>query len=174
MSNSSLMRKIFYVSPRLIFLVFLGAYLIFIFLAYFDYVERYLFPLHLMQGEVQTISERILIGPYQDFDELKRLRNENGINVVISLLNPALPQERALLKSEMMSSRRLGITVYNYPLTHLDLKGKENRKMAYALIELIKDLENRKIYIHCYLGRHRVNFIRSELMKRGLTGRATI
>ena len=174
MNNDSLIRKVLYISPRLIILTLLGSYLFFAFLANFDYIERYLFPLHLMQGEVQTISENILIGPYQDLDGLKRLRNETGINVVISLLNPDLPQERALLKREAVVAERLGITVYNYPMTHFNLMGEGNRKIAFNLVEMIRTLENRKIYIHCYLGRHRVNFIKHELVKRGLAGRASI
>jgi hypothetical protein len=174
MNNNSIIRKILYISPRLIILTLLGSFIFFAMLANFNYIERYLFPLHLMQGEVQAISENILIGPYQDFDELKKLRNETGINVVISLLNSDLPQERALLKREVVAAGRLGITVYNYPITHFDLKGEGNRKIALNLVAMIKELQNRKIYIHCYLGRHRVNFIKHELVKRGLAGRASI
>jgi hypothetical protein len=155
MNNNSIIRKILYISPRLIILTLLGSFLFFAMLANFNYIERYLFPLHLIQGEVQAISENILLGPYQDFDELKKLRNETGINVVISLLNSDLPQERALLKN-------------------FDLKGEGNRKIALNLVAMIKGLQNRKIYIHCYLGRHRVNFIKHELVKRGLAGRASI
>lgn len=143
-------------------------YVIFAALTYFDYFERYLFPLHFLQGEVQILSKNISIGPYPHFDELKKLQKETGVEVVISLMNTGLPQEKALYRREQKVAERLGIELKSFPLTYLKMNGKHNREMADKVAEFVKSVEDKRIYIHCYLGRHRVIYIRDKLRKKGL------
>jgi hypothetical protein len=163
-----LLRKISYTLPRLILISIFAAYAVFALMSYFDYFERYLFPLHFIQGEVQTVSDKIFIGPYPHFDEMKKLQKETGISVVASLLNTSLPPEKALLRRERKVAERLGIELHSYPMSYLDLNGKRNLQASNDLIALIKNLGDNKIYIHCYLGRHRVIYLKDRLIKEGL------
>jgi hypothetical protein len=162
------LRKILYFLPRLILFSIFIVYGIFALLTYFDYFEQFLFPLHFVQGDVQKLSENIYIGPYPHFDELKRLQKETGIDVVISLLSQDLPQERALFNRESNIADRLGIKLYNYPMSYFDLRGKHNKQTAAEVTAVIKGLKDKKIYIHCYLGRHRVNLVKNYLLTDGL------
>ncbi|RJQ46913.1 MAG: hypothetical protein C4538_05880 [Nitrospiraceae bacterium] len=163
-----ILKKIFYLLPRLILFSIFGVYAVFALLSYFDYIERFLFPLHFIQGEVQKLDDNILLGPYPHFDELKKLQKETGINTVISLLNDSLPQEKALLNRERKIAERLGIDLYSYPMTYFNLNGTHNRRNAEEISALVRKINGSKIYIHCYLGRHRVNFVRDNLIKAGL------
>jgi protein tyrosine phosphatase (PTP) superfamily phosphohydrolase (DUF442 family) len=173
MKNTKPLGNFFYILPRVILLTVFVVYVVFALLSYFDYVERYLFPLHFIQGEVQKIGDNLYIGPYPHFDELKKLKKKTGISVVISLLNTDLPQERALLKREMKIAGRLGLTVYSYPLTYFGLASRHNRIITDDLIEFLKKNPGRGIYIHCYLGRHRVGYVRDRLIKAGLVSPVT-
>jgi hypothetical protein len=164
----NIIKKAMYFIPRLLLFAIFFVYVIFAALTYFDYFERYLFPLHFIQGKVQIISNNILIGPYPHFDELKKLQKETGVEVVISLLNTGLPQEKALHRREIKVAERLGIELKSFPLTYLKMNGKHNREMADKVAEYVKSLGDKTIYIHCYLGRHRVVYIRDQLKKAGI------
>jgi len=117
---------------------------------------------------VQTLNENILIGPYPHFDELERLHNKAGVDVVVSLLNVSLPQENALFNREKLIADKIGVKLYSYPMTYLKFRSEQNRIAADNLIALINHSKNKKIYIHCYLGRHRVKYIKEKLFEAGL------
>jgi predicted protein tyrosine phosphatase len=167
MKNIKISHISFFLPRILIFLVFI-IYAIFALLTYFDYLEQYLYPLHLLQGEVQELNENILIGPYPHFDEMKRLKKETGITDVISLLNVNLPQERALQMREEKIAKRLGINLYSFPMSYLGINSESNRRAVDNLVTLVKRLKDKKIYIHCYLGRHRINVVKNSLYQAGL------
>jgi hypothetical protein len=173
MKNTKPLGNFLYVLPRAILLAVFVVYVLFALLSYFDYIERYLFPLHFIQGEVQKIGNNIYIGPYPHFDELKKLKNETGISVVISLLNTDLPQERALLNREMKIAGRLGLAVHSYPLTYFGLDSRHNRIVTDDLVEFVRENSGQGIYIHCYLGRHRVKYVRDRLIREGLIAPVT-
>lgn len=162
-------KNFFYFLPRfLLFSVFI-IYLVFSFLVYFDYFEQYLYPLHLIQGEVEVLSDNILIGPYPHVDELRRLKKKFGITDVISLLNLNLPQEKALYRREEKVARIVGVNLHSYPLSYFSLNNEHNRHTIDKIIRLIKNTKGkRKFYIHCYLGRHRTKKIKERLIKEGI------
>ena len=167
-------KKILYGLLRLLSFGVFIFYAIFSLLTYFDYLEKYLYPLHFLQGEVLELNENIFVGPYPHFDELKRLQKETGIEVVISLLNVGLPQEKALLKREEKIVERLGISLYSYPLSYFNFNNEYNKKTINELIAFIRDLGDKKIYIHCYLGRHRVKQVRMGLKEAGLLDKISV
>jgi|GEM_PF-1202187 hypothetical protein len=158
-----------YFLPRfLLFSVFI-IYLIFAFLVYFDYFEQYLYPLHLIQGEVEVLSDNILIGPYPHVDELRRLKKTQGITDVISLLNTSLPQEKALYNREERVARIVGVRLYSYPMSYFSLNSEYNRQVMDRIVEFIRRMKaQRKVYIHCYLGRHRTKALKKRLIEEGL------
>lgn len=159
-----LISKSLYFLPRIILFAVFFLYSIFAFLTYFDYFEPYLYPLHFIKGNASYISENIIIGPYPNYDELKKLKEKYAVEIVLSLLNTNLPQERALLEKERKDTEKLGLKILSFPMEYISLQSEDNKKNLLSLIQCINENKGKTIYIHCYLGRHRVNFV-----KKGLT-----
>jgi hypothetical protein len=103
-------------------------------------------------------GHRLVFGPYPDADKLAELEDE-GYDGVIALLSPKVPFERVLLEQEEDNGKDVGIRVYSRPMLPW-ITGNE------ASLESIKALaaqEDKQFYIHCYLGKHRVDIVRQEL-----------
>lgn len=78
---------------------------------------------------------------------------------MIALLSPKVPFERVLLQQEEDNGKEAGIRVYSRPMLPW-ITGNE------ASLESVKALavqEDKQFYIHCYLGKHRVDIVRQEL-----------
>lgn len=172
MSPARVIKDILYYLPRLLLFSIFIVYLIFAFLVYFDYFEKYLYPLHLIQGDVEILSDNILIGPYPHVDELRRLKKTQGITDVISLLNTEMPQEKALYKREEKVAQIVGVSLFSYPMSYFNLNSEGNKKTVDEIVSFIKNMGGqRKVYIHCYLGRHRTKVIKERLIDEGLVKR---
>jgi len=163
-----LIKRVFFLLPRLILISVIVVYALFALLTYFDYFEPYILPLHLLKGKAHKLSKNIIMGPYPYPEDMKRLKERYGVTILVSLLNTTLPQEKALYKKEKEHAKILGLAIYSFPLEFIFLKSKSNRITAKKLIKFLKRHRNSKVYIHCYLGRHRVKFIRRELMRSGM------
>jgi len=157
------LNNLIYLFPRILIWTIFILFLIISFLVYFSYFEPYLYPLHFLKGKAEIINENVIIGPYPEKSELKRLKEKFKITTVISLLNPNLPQEKSLLEKEEKIANELGLKLYNFPLEYLDLNSEHNRKVLSELKNFIKEHPKEKFYIHCYLGRHRVKLIKEFL-----------
>lgn len=118
--------------------------------------------LKLLQGKRVETTEQVIFGPYPEENALKSLKQQ-GITDVISLLNPSIPFERVLLFREMEAGKKVGITVHSVPMLPWVSKNSE------ALEEIKKFLAepSRRYYIHCYLGKHRVDLVRQMLAAGG-------
>lgn len=128
-------------------------------LDYFYVFEPYLYPLHLMQGRVRPVGRHILIGPYPEYLELERLR-ARGVTVVISLLDPRLLYEKGLIRKEQRYERSLGMQTYDFPLdSYVSADSPRNAAHIASILAVLKQLGDRKVYIHCYLGKHRVEYV---------------
>jgi hypothetical protein len=136
-------------------------------LSNFDIVEPYIIPLHIVQGKVRDVSPYITVGPYPRGDQIRGLK-KRGITVDICLLNLALPQERALYEQLKKYGAKEGIEVISFPLSYLNLESTENKEMVSRVVSYIQQNRGKKIYIHCYLGRHRVKVVEDELRRVGL------
>lgn len=138
-------------------------------LTYFDYFEPYLYPLHLAQGTVSTISKNIVVGPYPHREELEELKERYKVDTIISLLDLSLPQERALYERERDESKRLGLKVVNFSMNYWSLgvpaHNDSNEQALKELIAFVKANPDKRFYIHCYLGRHRVGYVKDGLVK---------
>ena len=149
---------------RGIFLAVLIGYFLSLGASYFSYIEPYLFPLRLIQGNARLVTENIIIGPYprdRDFEKLVKVKK---VTVFISLLNPSLPFEKDLIRKEREILDSLGVAFYNVPLSFINLESPENYRAITRIREIIQKHKNEKIYIHCYLGRHRVEFVAKNLL----------
>jgi protein tyrosine phosphatase (PTP) superfamily phosphohydrolase (DUF442 family) len=109
-------------------------------------------------GEGSVENEKLTFGPYPDAQRLEELEDE-GYDGVISLLNPAMPFENVLLEEELQEGEEIGIEIYSYPMLPWV---SENEESLAAIDELVAGSEGR-YYIHCYLGKHRVELVRREL-----------
>lgn len=161
-------KNIVYFGPRLLLVAAFMALLLIMVLGNFDLFEPYLLPLHLAQGRVASYGSAITMGPFPQSYQLERLKKERGIDLDISLLNNDLPQEKALNAQLAKEAQRLGIEFKSYPLSYLRMQGTANTKTIAGLAEFIRGHGSRRIYIHCYLGRHRVIAVRDELARQGL------
>jgi hypothetical protein len=109
---------------------------------------------------------------YVSFHSLKayqiRVLKRQGTTVDLSLLNLSLPQEVALHEQQKMYGVKEGIEVLSFPLSYLNLESAENKETVSNVASYIRHNSGKKIYIHCYLGRHRVKVVEDELSRQGL------
>jgi hypothetical protein len=161
------MGKIFFLLPRLALAGFCMFLLLMMFLGNFDAFEPYLYPLHLAQAP-NSVHGRIVVGHYPSATELRTLRRKMGTQVDISLLDPQLPQERALNLQLEKNVRALGMEFKSYPLNYLDLNGLRNRETVAQIARYVASNPQKRVFIHCYLGRHRAALVRNELQRLGL------
>lgn len=150
---------------------FIGMALVYVIIAsltYFDVIESYLYPLHYLRGRVVKLSNRIIIGAYPHRDEMEKIKSAYGVTTIVSLLNLDLPQEKALYEKELKVAAGLNIPVVSFPLQYLSLDSDANRENVRKLVEFIGENNTRIIYLHCYLGKHRVNYVKDGLRKAAL------
>ncbi len=122
------------------------------------------FPMSFVRGEARKIGANVIIGPYPTESELIKLK-DNGVEEVISLMDPASPVESELVKREKGLVKRLGLEFKNFPMSFVRLESEENKKRLSSLVSYILSDSTKQRYIHCYLGRHRVGLLEKELEK---------
>lgn len=103
---------------------------------------------------------QFILGAYPDYNQLKILKTE-GYSAVISLLHPlVVPAEPKLLNEERLNAKDAGVELIEIPMLPW-ISGNEEA------IKKIRELARRakgKYYVHCYLGKDRVNAFRSIIM----------
>jgi len=124
---------------------------------------------HLFRSKISDIDAKIIIGPYpvtRDFALLKK----NQVMTIISLLNPQLPYEKTLLESEKTLAAKYGIEVLNFPMTSIlgQRFGESYEQNAQAAVAAIAQTPG-KVYLHCYLGLHRVKFVAELAQAKNVT-----
>lgn len=122
----------------------------------------------MFQREISDVNARIIIGPYpedRDFELLKR----NGVQLIVTLLNPEIPYEANLLEREKGVAARHGIELRSFPMSSIlgQRFGDEYDRSASAAADAIATAAG-KVYLHCYLGVHRIQVVRDLLAKRGV------
>lgn len=139
----------------ILFLVIMAAPA-YVLLSNFAVFEPYLYPLHLLQGNVRYASRHIIVGHYPDYGLLVDLR-KRGVKTIISLLDPKLIYEKSLINREDKLASTLGIKEYNFPMNSSQPSTSALNSRALRNIQKIIDRNpHALIYIHCYLGKHRV------------------
>lgn len=122
------------------------------------------------QGGITATDARIIIGPYPSEKDFPRLKS-NGVVLIVSLLNPKLPYEKPMLEKEMANGAKNGIKVINFPMSPvMAMAGKNaggNKEESDEAVSAIKNAKGR-VYVHCYLGIHRVGILKKMLEKEGL------
>jgi protein tyrosine phosphatase (PTP) superfamily phosphohydrolase (DUF442 family) len=110
-------------------------------------------------GEGSVENDQLTFGPYPDAQQIEELKKE-GYDGIITLLNPSIPFEKVLLDQELKQGEETGIEVYSYPMLPWI---SENKDSLAAIQQLVAENEDHRYYIHCYLGKHRVELVRREL-----------
>lgn len=101
-------------------------------------------------------NSQFTFGPYPEEADLKRLRQE-GYTAVISLLHPAVvPFEPVLQEEEERAAERVGIRIIHLPMLPWVSENKEVLDSVRSLASSGKG----RYYVHCYLGKDRVNVVR--------------
>jgi len=109
-------------------------------------------------GDVQ-----FTFGPYPSESDLTELKNE-GYTAVISLLHPAvIPFEPKLLADEKKESKSIGLKFINIPT----LPWVSRNKTSLEEIKKLAEEGNGKYYVHCYLGKDRVNLVKRIIHQLG-------
>lgn len=110
-------------------------------------------PDYVNAKEQNNISEGFTIGPYPTQEKLEELKDD-GFTTVISLLHPAvIPFEPKLLAEEKENAKKAGIQLINIPLLPWI---SDNEQAIENLRKLVRNAKGR-YYVHCYLGKDRVN-----------------
>lgn len=109
-------------------------------------------------GQENTENERLAFGSYPDAKKMEELK-EQGYDGIVTLLNPSIPFENVLLEEELQNGEDVGIPVYSAPMLPWISENDESLKE----IEQLVSQEDQRFYIHCYLGKHRVDLVQREL-----------
>lgn len=122
----------------------------------------------LFRRRISDVRARIVIGPYPAEHDF-RLLKQSRVGLVVSLLDPAIPYEAALLAREKVLSAKYGLRIENFPMSSILGRrfGSYYDRSAAGAAEVIAASSD-KVYLHCYLGMHRIQAVRRELAARGI------
>jgi protein tyrosine phosphatase (PTP) superfamily phosphohydrolase (DUF442 family) len=105
------------------------------------------------------LNNQFVVGAYPDEAKIKQLKKE-GYTAIISLLHPAVvPFEPMLLQEEKAIAKKYNLTVIETPM----LPWVSNNAESLKRIESIARSAKGKYYIHCYLGKDRVNLVKKHI-----------
>ena len=121
--------------------------------------------LHADMGEETTAGSHFTFGPYPDEETLERLKSE-GYTAVVPLLHPAVvPFEPKLLADERAAAARAGIEVIHIPM----LPWISENSGALERIRTLATSGAGRYYVHCYLGRDRVQVVKRLVEETGVS-----
>lgn len=104
---------------------------------------------------VEETTNQFTFGPYPDEQKLKELKDD-GYEGVITLMSPTIPFEKVLLEKEQKIAKDVGITLHSFPMLPWV---SDNKESLQQIKELVANNDG-KFYVHCYLGKHRVDMVR--------------
>jgi hypothetical protein len=106
--------------------------------------------------EKDTKNKQFIFGSYPTIEELQIFKKE-GYTSVISLLHPAVtPFEPMLLKEEEENCKKVGLRLISVPM----LPWISENEQALEKIKQLGQHPEGKYYVHCYLGKDRVNLVK--------------
>ena len=122
------------------------------------------YPMKFLRGEVIQVSDTLIFGPYPTENEIKKLR-KLGVTELIGLLDSKMPFESPLIKKEERLAKKYGLEFQNIPLMYLpNLNSKQNLTRVAVLVSYLRT-NPKKVYVHCYLGRHRTTLVKNEYLQ---------
>ena len=121
-------------------------------------------PLSFVRGTVREISPGVLIGPYPSDNEMYRLK-AMGVRTVISLMDPGSKVESMLVAEGKARAEGYSMEHYGFPMSVADMEGEGNMAQVKEAVRQAWSSGGNKVYVHCYLGRHRVSMFEREFIK---------
>lgn len=132
----------------------------------FNLFQPDVFPMSFVRGNVREAAPGVLVGPYPTEAELDLLVR-NGVVEVISLMDPESAVESALVEEEKRLVAEMGLIFRNFPMDFRDMTGEKSAKGLAEALQRVRAKGAEKLYVHCYLGRHRVGLVEAALKKPG-------
>lgn len=122
----------------------------------------------LFRSKISDTGARVIVGPYPLEEDFLLLRR-NHVQTVVSLLDARLPYEHVLLQREEKLAKQYGMRLLNFPMSSIlgQHVGDDYNRNAAAAAEAVHR-ETGKVYLHCYLGVHRVKTVLDLLQTRGI------
>jgi tetratricopeptide (TPR) repeat protein len=119
-------------------------------------------------GEVSESGSRVITGPYPRERDFPVLRSR-GVKTIVSLLDPRLPYEAVLLEKERALAAEYRMNVLSFPMTSL-FGRKMRADYDQTAMEAAKAVASAQggVYIHCYLGLHRLKSVKEKLQLLGV------
>ncbi len=116
-----------------------------------------------LHAEISDPNAQLIVGPYPSEDDFRRLK-ANGVTLIVSLLDPSIPYETILLDRERELAAQMGMRFLDFPMASILGVGfgKDYDKNAAAAAAAVADEINNKhgkVFLHCYLGIHRVKSV---------------
>lgn len=106
---------------------------------------------------------QFLFGPYPDRARLAELK-EQGVTAVVSLQHPTVPIEVPGIRAERATAAEMGLTFIHAPMLPWVSDNEASLEVIRALVR-----EGRgTYYVHCGLGRDRVNMVRHLIERTGV------
>lgn len=121
-------------------------------------------PLSFVRGTVREISPGVLIGPYPTEAEMYRLK-AMGVRTVISLMDPDSKVEYMVESEGRTLAEGYGMEYHDFPISVVDMEGAGSVMSVKEAVSLAMASNGKKVYVHCYLGRHRVGIFEREFLK---------
>lgn len=117
------------------------------------------FFIKLLRPPISSLDAKVIMGPYPLDSDMRLLKSHN-VTTIISLLNPLLPYEKNLLDEEETLARQYGFQFLNFPMTSILGRrfGADYERNAALAAKAAADAPG-KVYLHCYLGLHRVKVV---------------
>lgn len=107
-------------------------------------------------GDVRTASGAVFeFGSFPDEARMQQLKRE-GVTTIISLQHPAVPVERGNIGEEMLAAKKYGLKFISAPMLPWFSRNEE----ALDTLKALAKHGHGKYYVHCGLGRDRVNVAR--------------
>ena len=118
-------------------------------------------PKYVNAKEQNEVSKDFSIGPYPTEEKMEELKDE-GYTTIVSLLHSAVvPFEPKLLAEEKENAEKAGIELINIPLLPWISNNEESIENLRQLVRKAKG----KYYVHCYLGKDRVNVAKQIILQ---------
>ncbi|WP_207435418.1 hypothetical protein [Sabulibacter ruber] len=116
-------------------------------------------------GTTDEVTKSFFIGAYPEQEKLAQLKAE-GYTAVISLLHPlVVPFEPVLLEKERKAAAAVGLELIEAPM----LPWVGNNEASIKKLKALTANPAGKYYVHCYLGKDRVNVVKKILSGSSLS-----
>lgn len=115
-------------------------------------------------GYERVANSPIAFGPYPTAEKFPGLKKD-GFTAIVPLLHPtAVPFEAILLEQLKSNAKLAGLAVIHAPMVPWL---SENEESLRAIYDLAKS-QSGQYYVHCYLGKDRIQVVKNYLARRGI------